>query len=158
MRVRFSELMFDLMKEDDRVFFLTGDLGFKVWDKVRESFPDRAFNVGAAEQLLVGAGVGLALSGKIPVCYSITPFLLYRPFELIRNYVNHESIPVKLIGSGRDKDYAHDGFSHWAEDDKAIMSNFPHIRNFHPKDEADLERRFRELILTNWPCYINLKR
>jgi transketolase len=53
------------------------------------------------------------------VVYSITPFVLYRPFEWIRNYLDHEKIPVKLVGGGRDKDYGYLGFSHWAEEDDA---------------------------------------
>ena len=63
--------------------------------------------------LMVGMGIGMAMEGKIPICYSMTPFVLYRPFELIRTYIDHENITVKLIGAGRDKDYDWLGFSHW---------------------------------------------
>ena len=135
-----------------------GDLGYKMWDKVRKDFPDRFINVGAAEQTLIGVGVGLALSGKIPIVYSITTFLLYRPFETIRNYINHEKIPVKLIGSGRNKDYIHDGISHWAEEDKEVMDIFSNINAFWPDDPNKIPQLVSKMITSNKPWYINLKR
>jgi len=121
MRKDFSKILLQEMHKNKNIYFITADLGYGLWDEVRNSFPDRSFNVMSSEQLMVGTAVGIALEKKIPVCYSITPFLLYRPFEFIRNYLDHEKIPVKLIGGGRNKDYGYLGFSHWAEDDEKIM-------------------------------------
>ena len=104
----FAAALHDEMEKDDRIWLLTGDLGYGMLDQIRDDFPERYLNVGASEQLLIGAGVGLALSGKIPFCYSITTFLIYRAFEWHRNYLNHEKIPVMLIGSGYEDDYSHD--------------------------------------------------
>ena len=86
MRRRFQELLTEEMKTNEDIVLLVGDVGYKVFDHLREEYPRRVINPGAAEQLMIGMGVGLALDGKIPVCYSITPFVLYRPFEFIRNY------------------------------------------------------------------------
>ena len=97
MRKLLSELLHKTFKENPDVWLVTADLGFGVLDKVREDFPDRAVSVGASEQLMVGAAIGLAQSGKIPLCYSITPFLLFRPYEFHRLYLDHENVPVKLI-------------------------------------------------------------
>ena len=94
MRKIFSELLYREMAYNKKVVLLTGDLGYGLWDKVRLDFPDRFYNVGSAEQLLVGASVGMAMEDKIPIASSSTPFLLYRPFELLRNYLDHEMIPV----------------------------------------------------------------
>ena len=152
----FADLLYDKMKRDDRVVFITADLGFNLWNKIQTDFPTRYFNCGASEQLMMGLGIGLALSGKIPVVYSITPFLLYRPFEWIRNYIDFENIPVKMIGSGRNKDYSHDGISHWAEDDAHIMSVFKNIISFYPSTHESLQREFNELIDSNSPVYLNL--
>jgi transketolase len=99
LRRRFADETYKVMKKNKNIVVLTGDLGYKIWDQIRQDFPDRFYNVGAAEQALIGISVGLALEGKIPVVFSITPFLLYRPFETIRNYVNHEKIPIILVGS-----------------------------------------------------------
>ena len=96
------------MKENKNIFLLTGDLGYNLWDNIKIDFKDRFINAGSSEQLMMGMAIGLAMDGKIPIVYSITPFLLYRPFELIRNYVNHEkslfiqrNILTKLIKNAR---------------------------------------------------------
>lgn len=147
------------MKDDPDIFFITGDLGFGLFDKIRQDFPDRFINAGAAEQAAMGAAVGLALSGKTAIFYSITPFLLFRTAEIIRNYVNHESIPVKLVGSGRDDDYKHDGFSHFAGDDKRfLLMNFENITCRWPMSEEELYWDANDLFYTNTPFYLNLKR
>ena len=144
------------MGEDSRIFLLTADLGYGILDDIRRDYPDRAINVGSCEQLMIGMAVGLANSGFVPVCYSITPFLLYRPFEMIRNYVNHEKLNIKLVGSGRNKDYSHDGITHWAEDDMAIMKCLPNISLFKPKElTADV---FKYFMFSEKPVYLNLSR
>ena len=158
MRKYFSTLLHEEMSLNNNIVLLTGDLGYGLWDKIRLDFCDRFYNVGSSEQLMIGAATGLAMEGKIPVVYSITPFLLYRPFELIRNYLDHECIPVKLVGGGRDKDYGYLGFSHWAEDDKKIMSVFKNIKTSHPQDTQQLKKMFKTFINSDCPEYINLKR
>lgn len=158
MRAYFASCIHAEMKKNKKIYLIVGDLGYKMWDKVRRDFPDRFINVGAAEQTLIGVGVGLALSGKIPIVYSITTFLLYRPFETIRNYINHEKIPVKLIGSGRNKDYIHDGISHWAEEDKEVMNIFSNIKAFWPDDPNKIPQLVNRMIKSNKPWYVNLKR
>ena len=81
MRNLFGQLMAETLANDNNVYLLTGDLGFGVLNKSREVAPDRTFNVGAAEQLMLGAAVGLTHNNKIPICYSITPFVIFRPYE-----------------------------------------------------------------------------
>ncbi len=108
----FAAALHDEMEKDDKIRLIVADLGYGMFDRLRDDFPDRFTNTGASEQLAVGIGVGMALSGLKPFVYSITTFLLFRAFEWHRNYVNHERIPVQLVGSGFEKDYAHDGISH----------------------------------------------
>ena len=158
MRKECMQLLLNEMVNNENIITLTADLGFGLLDQVRNAFPDRFYNVGAAEQLMIGAGVGLAEGGKIPVCYSMSSFLLYRPFEFLRNYVSAECIPVKLIGSGRDKDYSHDGLSHWAHDDEIVLKALPNIKIYKPKDIAELEAVWPEFINSPEPAYLNLTR
>lgn len=157
-RATFASEIHKRMSENDKIWVLVNDLGYKMWDKVRQDFPDRFINVGAAEQALIGIGVGLALNGKIPIIYSITSFLLYRPFETIRNYVNHEKIALKLIGAGRGKDYLHDGISHWSEEDKKIMNIFKNIEAKWPETLEEIPSLVRKMIKSKNPWYVNLKR
>jgi len=157
-RGHFTHALYKEMKKNPDIWVVTGDLGYHMLDAINNTFPERFINVGAAEQSMAGVGVGLALQGKIPFVYSITPFLLYRPFETIRNYVNRESIPVKLIGGGRDQDYLHDGFSHWAEEDRYIMKMFRMIRSYWPETYEEIESLVKEMVATPKPYYLNLKR
>jgi len=157
-RKAFVPLLYEEMKKNQDIVFVTADLGYGHFDHFRDQFPDRFINVGAAEQLLMGVGIGLALDGKIPILYSMTPFLLYRPFEFIRNYVDYEKIPVKLCAAGRDKDYDWLGWSHWATDDKDHLSGFKNIKKFWPEGRVEMQKCFKEMIYNNKPCYVNLSR
>ena len=146
------------MVKSKEIVVLTADMGYGLLDSIRKEFPDRFVNFGSSEQLMVGAATGMAMEGKIPVCYSITPFLLYRPFEFIRNYMNHEQIPIKLVGGGRNKDYGNLGFTHHAEDDIEIMSRLPNIFLYKPADTDELKDLFIGFIYDKFPSYLNLTR
>lgn len=156
MRHQFVHYLIDEMRANDKIVMLTGDLGYGLFDTLKEEFPERFFNVGSCEQLMIGMAVGLSYEGWIPLCYSITPFLLYRPFEFIRNYLNHEGANVKLIGGGRDKDYHNLGFSHHACDDVRVMETLENVRLYKP--ETLTQDDVREFLYNNAPSYMNLVR
>ena len=159
MRKTFVSEVQKQMRVNPKIVILLGDLGFAVWDDVRKEFPDRVLNVGAAEQAMIGISVGLALEGKIPIVYSITPFVLYRPFETIRNYIDHEKIPVKLIGTGRDRDYLDHGFCHWAQEDRIIMEKvFTNILAVWPEDKESIPQYVEMILRMKEPIYLNLRR
>ena len=153
MRRKFAVDLYELMKKDENIILVTADMGYFYADKIRDEMPDRFINTGAAEMAVVTIAIGLALSGKIPVVYTITPFLIFRPFEAIRLYVDHESIPVILVGAGRGQDYLHEGFSHDASDHE-ILKQFKNINFIVPEDDFDL----KEIIYSGKPTYLNLKR
>lgn len=157
-RAVFAAEIHKQMSQNKNIWVIVNDLGYKMWDKIREDFPDRFLNVGAAEQSMIGIAIGLALEGKIPIVYSITTFLLYRPFETIRNYLNYEKIPVKLIGAGRDKDYGDLGFSHWSEEDKKVMKIFSNIEAVWPDNLEEIPQLVSDLIKSDKPWYVNLRR
>lgn len=146
------------MKDDKDIILLTGDLGYGVFDQIRDDYPNQFINTGASEQALIGIGVGLALEGKKPFCYSITPFLLWRPAETIRLYVNHEKIPVRLIGGGRDKDYAHDGISHDATDARRLLDGWSHINQHWPQDMAMVTSCVAKMVAVDAPQFMSLTR
>jgi transketolase len=158
MRKECAQLLLDEMSVNPNIRVITADLGFGILDNIRNAYPDRFYNVGAAEQLMIGVAIGMAEEGLIPVCYSMSSFLLYRPFEFLRNYVNYEKVNVKLLGSGRDKDYSHDGISHWAHDDRKVLAALPNIVEYRPMDLPELEKAFACWITTKSPAYLNLTR
>lgn len=158
MKRQFFIDLYQEMKENKKIVALTGDLGFGGFDRIIDEFPERYINCGAAEQAMLDIAVGIAMSGKIPVVYSITPFLLSRGFETIRNYIGHEDIPVILIGAGRGKDYKTLGFSHWADDDKYILALFPNIKSYWPEEKEEVKSILHKIIEEGKPSYLNLKR
>jgi len=158
MRKLFGELLVEYMQKDQKIWTLTGDLGFGILNKIKEDFPDRYYNVGAAEQLMVGTAVGLTHNKIIPICYSITPFVIFRPYEFLRNYLDHELAPVKLVGTGRDYDYGDLGFSHWAIDDECALKPFSNIQIYKPNSDNELIDIFEEFLYNDKPSYLNIKR
>lgn len=153
MRRKFATDLYGLMKADKDIVLITADMGFGMFDKIRDDLPAQFYNVGVAEQVMMDMAVGFALAGKIPVTYSITPFLIFRSFETIRNYMNRESVPVIMVGSGRGKDYKREGFSHDASDHE-ILKVFKNIVFLEPESEFNLQ----EILYMRKPIYLNLKR
>jgi transketolase len=154
----FADLLHVEMEKNDRIWICVGDLGFKMWDEIRRDFPNRFVNVGAAEQLLLGVGVGLALEGKQPICYSISSFLLYRPAEWIKNFLMNENIPVKLVGSGLDNDYKDDGFTHHIFQYEDILDDL-RLSYFCPrKEESALQDCFVKFMAYQGPAFLGLRR
>lgn len=158
MRNTFAKLLDEEMFRNTKVRMITADLGYGILDDVRKHHSEWSYNVGAAEQLMLGVAIGMAQEGLIPVCYSMSSFVLYRPFEFIRNYLNHEGTAVKLVGSGRDQDYEHDGISHWAHDDEAVLASVPNVKIYKPENVAELREMFPYFISAPGPAYLNLKR
>jgi transketolase len=158
MRNTFAALLGEEMYTNKKIKLITADLGYGILDHIKDHHIESFYNVGAAEQLMVGMAVGMSQEGLIPVCYSMSSFVLYRPFEILRNYLNHEGANVKLVGSGRDRDYEHDGISHWAHDDEAVLASLPNIKIYKPATVDELREQFPDYINTVGPAYMNLKR
>lgn len=156
MRQHFAKVIHDLMSKDESVYFLTGDLGMYVLDKIKEDFPDRFINVGAAEQTMLDIAVGLSHANKRVITYTITPFYL-RAFETIRTYIQHEGHPILLAGSGRDQDYAHDGFSHDASDTPLLVSSLG-VCTMNPTDNHMLEKFINRWYQDKIPVLLTLKK
>jgi len=154
----FSAELYEQMKNNNKIWLLTGDLGFKMFDNHFIDFPERVINCGASEQAMVGIAVGLALEKKIPFVYSITPFVLYRPYEWLRNYLQNEEIAVKLVGAGRNRDYEADGFTHWSEEAIPILDTLPKIIQFWPETKEEVPNMVKEMISNNKPSFISLRR
>lgn len=156
MRRAFADALLTKMGENENIVLISADMGYGLWDKVRDTYPTRFFNVGSAEQLMVGCAAGMAMEGKIPVCYSITPFAIYRPFEFIRNFMQYENLPIKIAGGGRNRDYGYLGFTHWAEEDIAVLSNLPNVVLFKPDTEVDMVNLVHHYLFNGRPSYMNL--
>lgn len=158
MRKDFAVALDELMSKNPEICFLVGDVGFGIFDSIKTSYPDRFLNIGSSEQLMVGIAAGMAMEGKLPICYSITPFLLYRPFEFIRNFMNEELLPIKLVGSGRDGDYKEAGFTHHAYEAKEVLQSLKNIEVFFPINGEELKTGLDNFIYSKSPGFLSLSR
>jgi len=100
MRGAFIDALMALAAADERIWLLTGDLGFTVLEPFRERFPDRFVNAGVAEQNMTGVAAGLALSGKVVFTYSIANFPILRCLEQVRNDACYHNLNVNIVSVG----------------------------------------------------------
>ena len=134
MRATFVRGLVDLAGRDERPLLLTGDLGYLVVDPFVERFPRRFFNIGVAEQNMVGIACGLAEAGFIPFVYSIATFASLRPYEFVRNGAVYHQLPVRIVGIGGGFEYGVDGFTHHALDDIGAFRLQPAMTVLAPAD------------------------
>lgn len=152
----FSGALYEEMKKDKDIWVLTGDLGYGQFDKIRDEFPDRFVNCGASEQALLGIAVGLALEGKKPFVYTITSFFL-RAAETISLYLSHEQIPVRLVGGGRDNDYAADGISHNGHAAQNFLKEMK-MKKYYPVEKDEIPGMVSIMVNNDEPSFISLRR
>jgi transketolase len=106
---------------------------------------------------MIGAATGLAKEGFLPYCYSIGTFAAFRPYEFIRNGPVHHNVPVRIVGTGREREYGHAGFSHWPEGDTVALQQIG-LAAWIPKDDTWLRRNFTFYHNLPFPLYISLSR
>ena len=80
MRRRFGKIINELAKKDEKIMLIVGDIGYGIFDDFRAAHPKRFFNLGICEQSIISFSSGMALEGLKPWVYTITPFLIERPF------------------------------------------------------------------------------
>src|SRR5438128_11293169 len=136
--------------------FLTGDLGFKALEPLRDALGRRFINAGVAEQNMVTVAAGLAKTGLRPWAYSIAPFLYARPFEQIRNDVCLHNLPVVLVGNGGGYGYGVMGATHHALEDYGTLLALPHLHAYIPAVDGDVEAIVPKLFGATHPAYLRL--
>jgi transketolase len=153
MRNAFVDELVALAAEDERVMLLTGDLGFMVLEEFEKCFPDRFVNCGVGEQNMVGVATGLAEAGFLPFVYSIATFATLRPYEFIRNGPALHDVPVRVVGVGGGFDYGHNGVTHFALEDYAVMRVQPRITTVVPADDDHARAALRSTVGLSGPVY-----
>jgi transketolase len=158
MRNATIQAVIELAEKDKNVFLLTADLGFSVLEDFQKKFPKRFFNVGVAEQNMMGIAAGLALSGKTVFVYSIIPFVTIRCLEQVRNDICYHNLKVRIIGIGSGLSYAHDGYTHYATEDVAVMRSLPNMTIVCPADPLEAKALIKSSEFYNGPIYIRLSK
>lgn len=157
MREAFSQAIVDRARAHPFVF-LTGDLGFKALEPVRDALGDRFINCGVAEQNMIGVAAGLARAGEEVWVYSIAPFCVARPFEQIRNDLALHRLRVRLVGNGGGYGYGVMGPSHHALEDYGILLTLPDTAVFLPVFDTDLPGAVQRAADHPGPSYLRLGR
>lgn len=155
MRNVFSRFIVDIANKDESVYVLVGDIGFGTFDEFRKKHPNRFINLGICEQSLIGVAAGMALQGLKPWVYTITPFLIERPFEQIKIDIDLNKANVKLVGYA---DYPKQGPTHEPIDAKRLMSLFKNIKSYFPKNGSMTKRMLDEMYKSSGPAFISLKK
>ena len=138
MRNAFSEALYKAATENPNVYVVVADISpAGSMAKFREQYPERFINVGVAEQSMIGICAGLALKGCQPFAYTIATFSLYRPFEMVRDDLGYQNLPVTVVGMGGGVIYSTLGGTHHAQEDIAIAGAIPNMQVVVPCDPQE---------------------
>lgn len=156
MRKTSLDLVYQLAKKDERIFFIGSDLGVGTLDEFRREIPQRFLMEGVSEMNIVGMAAGLALEGKIVYVNTIATFLTRRCFEQNVLDLGLHNLPVRLISNGGGVVYAPLGPTHLAIDDLAIMRSIPNMTIVAPSDAEEMKRLIPQTVDYPGPIYIRL--
>jgi transketolase len=156
MRQACLKMVYELAREEERIFFIGSDLGVGVLKEFKEEMPDRFFMEGVSEANVVGMAAGLALEGKIPYVNTIATFLTRRCFEQVVLDLCLHNVNVRLIGNGGGLVYAPLGPTHLAIDDIAILRSVPNMTIVAPADADEMRRLMPQTVDYSGPIYIRL--
>lgn len=148
--------VYELAKQDERIFFIGSDLGVNTLDKFRKEMPERFLMEGISEQHVVGMASGLALEGKIVYVNTISTFITRRCFEQVVVDVCMHNLNVRLIGNGGGLVYAPLGPTHLAIEDISIMRAVPNMTIIAPADADEMRRLMPQTVDYPGPIYIRL--
>jgi len=156
MRKTCLDMVYQLAKTDDRIFFIGSDLGFGTLKEFKETMPDRFFMEGVSEANVVGMAAGLGLEGKIIYVNTIATFITRRCFEQIVLDLCLHNVKVRLIGNGGGLVYAPLGPTHLATEDVAILRALPRMTIIAPADADEMRRLMPQTVDHEGPIYIRL--
>lgn len=157
MRREFAKVIAELAEKDNEIYLIIGDTGYKHICEYKARFPDRVFNFGTAEQNMIAMAAGMSLEGLVkPWVFAITPFLIERPFEFIKNCINYQSeyANVKLVGYA---DYPEEGPTHSLVNEK-LPDVFTNINVHYPKNSAETREAMYKAYEHHGPDIIILKK
>ncbi len=158
-RDAYGEALVEWGAKEERLVVLDADLSQSTKTmKFAQKYPERFFQMGVAEQDLMGTAAGLALGGKIAFASSFAIFATGRAFEQIRNSIAYPSLNVKVAATHAGITVGEDGASHQALEDIAIMRAIPNLQILVPADARATEEAVRLAIQTPGPFYIRMGR
>ena len=146
MRKAFPITVEKLMKKDERIFCLLGDIGVFSFRNIFKNYKNRIFNMSTMEQSMIGFGAGLSKAGYIPIIHTITPFLVLRALDQIKIDFVYNKLNCNIISVGASNDYPKLGTTHHCFEDINILSNYKDINLFIPSNAEE----FKYLLKKNY--------
>ena len=158
-RESYGKALSELGKKYKKIVVLDADLAEATKTlEFKKSFPKRFFDIGIAEQDMMGTAAGLALEGKIPFASTFAIFAAGRAYEQIRNTIAYSNLNVKIAATHAGLTVGEDGASHQSIEDLALMRVIPGMTIFSPCDDAETRWAIEEAIKIDGPVYIRLTR
>ncbi len=158
-RQAFSDAIIELGKSNKNIVVLGGDVSGSVkTDKFRDTYPDRFFSVGIAEQDMMGTAAGLALTGKIPIASTYGEFATGRPYDQIRQSIAYSEMNVKICASHCGISVGPDGATHQSLEDVGLMRGLPNMTVITPCDYNQTYKAIVAAIEMEGPVYVRFYR
>src|SRR5579884_820662 len=151
MRQQMIRTVSELLENDERLVLVLSDISVEVFNAALRS--ERIINVGIMEQTMTSVAAGMALEGFIPILHSITPFLVERPFEQIKDDFCYQELEGNFISIGASYDYSTEGMTHHGPGDVQILRSLPGMQIVVPGHAGEFDRLFREAYANGSPTY-----
>ena len=159
MRNELINLINKTLKNKINSYFLTADLGYSVLENLQKDLKTRFINVGISENNMLLLAVGLSeINKNLVYTYSISPFLIFRPAEIIRNYISNENRNIRLIGVGSGVSYSNMGKSHHSLDDINYIYSLKNIIILNPANLEELNYLYKKFLNYYGPLYFRINK
>ncbi len=155
----FGEALVELGRKNKKIVVLSADLEDATRAELfKKAFPDRFFNLGIAEQDLIGTAAGMSMDGLIPFACSFAVFLTNRAYDFLRITVCYNNRNVKVIGSHGGITVGPDGGTAQCLEDFAIMRVLPNMKVLYPVDALQAKKATHAIADLDGPVYMRLSR
>lgn len=157
-RREFIDTLIELATKDEKIVLIVPDVGFNYIEEFKDRFPNRFFNFGVTEQSVILIASAMALAGFKPYVYSMINFVLFRPYEMVRNGIVNHKANVKLLGVKGSSSYKFLGFSHnmTHEDEDLDVCEILDLDYYTPADTQNVREVILETYADPAPAYIRL--
>src|SRR5579863_571648 len=156
MRQQMVETLEDILLQDERAVIVLAEISYSLFHKQRPEVRERLFNLGIMEQSMISVAAGFALEGFIPCVHSITPFLVERPFEQLKDDFCYQQLSGKFISTGASYDYSEEGMTHKGSDDVHILRSQPGMQIVVPGTPSEFDALFRASYANGANTYFRL--
>ena len=158
-RQSYGEALAELGKENEKVVVLDADLSKTTKTQIfAKQFPDRFFDVGIAEQNLMGVAAGMATLGFIPYASSFASFATGRAYDQVRNSITYPKLNVKICATHSGVTAGEDGATHQMLEDISMMRTLPNMTVLSTSDDTQTKWAVQEIAKINGPVYLRLCR